>query len=651
MKNLSKNLFILLLMSFATTFSQKEFALLSPDKKLEAKISVGEKVQYSVFKNGKALISPSTLSLNVNDNIVLGVNSTVKNTKTNSVNQILLREVRQKSKEVRENYNELKICFKENFALSFRAYNEGVAYRFETSLEGDLKVNSEDYSVNFSGGYLCYFPEEQSFMSHNERVFNPVMLKDIKEKQFASTPTIIDTKEGMLIGITESDLEDYPGLWLKGTNQNSLKGIYPAFVLETKTRGDRNVEPTKRADYLALTKGTRTFPWRIFAVTNNDGEMITNDLVYLLSKPNQLKDVSWIKPGKVAWDWWNFNNIYGVDFRAGVNTETYKYYIDFASKYGLEYIILDEGWYKLGDLLTLEPEMNVKEIIDYGKEKNVGVILWVVWKTLDEQLQPALDLFEKWGAVGIKVDFMQRDDQEIVNYYWKIAREAANRKLLVNFHGAFKPSGLFRAYPNVITNEGVKGLENNKWESAVTPEHCVTLPFTRMFAGPMDFTPGAMINVTKASFKPMFTQPTSMGTRCQQLAMYVVYESPLQMLSDNPTNYYKEPVCMEFLSRVPSIWDKTIVLEAKIADYILLARQSGKDWYVGGMTDDTARDFTIDFSFLDEGNYTADIWQDGINADRNGNDFKKISIDVSKTTKLKIHLAPGGGWAARIYSK
>lgn len=651
MKKLSKLLLIILMMTYATISAQKEFSLLSPDKKLEVKVSVGEKIEFSVLKNGKALISPSPLAMNVNDNVILGSKANVKNTKTNSVNQILQREVRQKSKEVRENYNELKINFKENFALSFRAFNEGVAYRFETSLDGNLKVNSETYSVNFAGDYLSYFPEEESFMSHNERVFNPVMLKDIKEKQFACTPSIIDTKEGTLIGITESDLEDYPGLWLKGTAQNSLTGIFPAYVLETKMRRDRDVEPTKRADYLALTKGTRTFPWRIFAVTNSDGEIITNEMVYLLSKPNQLKDISWIKPGKVAWDWWNYNNIYGVDFRAGVNTETYKYYIDFASKYGIEYIILDEGWYKLGDLLSVTPDMNVQEIINYGKQKNVGVILWVVWKTLDDQLQPALDQFEKWGAVGIKVDFMQRDDQEIVNYYWKIAREAAKRKLLVDFHGAFKPSGLFRAYPNVITNEGVKGLENDKWESAVTPEHCVTLPFTRMFAGPMDFTPGAMVNIAKQFFKPNHSQPMSMGTRCQQLAMYVVYESPLQMLADNPTNYYREPVCMEFLSKVPAVWDKTIVLDAKIADYVLIARQSGSDWYVGAMTDDKARDFTVDFSFLNDGAYTADVWQDGINADRNGNDFKKISVDVTKETKLKIHLVSGGGWAARVHKK
>ncbi len=632
-------------------FAQKNYSLFSPDKKLEIKVAVAQNIEFSLFKNGKALITPSQLWMKVNDNVLLGLNANVKKSQTNSVDQLVNRVVRQKSKDVRENYNELKIYFSQNFGLTFRAYNEGAAYRFETTLDGDLKVNMENYSVSFAGDYSVYFPEETSFMSHNERVYKYLPLKDIEEKQFASTPAVVDTKEGTLIGITESDLEDYAGLWLKGTKQNKLNGIFPEYVLEEQAKNDRSIVPTKRADYLAITKGTRTFPWRIFAVTEHDGDLITNELVFLLSKPNQIKDASWIKPGKVAWDWWNYNNIYNVDFRAGVNNNTYKYFIDFASKYGIEYIILDEGWYKLGNLMAVVPEINVQELVDYGKKKNVGIILWVVWKTLDDQLEAALNQFEKWGVQGIKVDFMQRDDQAIVNYYWKIAREAAKRKMLVNFHGAFKPSGLFRAYPNVITNEGVKGLENDKWSLEVTPEHCVTLPFTRMFAGPMDFTPGAMINVTKESFKPMFNQPVSMGTRCQQLAMYVVYESPLQMLSDNPTNYYREPECMEFLSKVPSVWDKTIVLDSKIADYVLIARQSGNDWYVGAMTDDTPRNLTVDFSFLGEGNYQADIWQDGINADRNGNDYKKISVNVNKETKLNISIATGGGWASRVYKK
>ena len=639
---------MILVMSGGANAVPKTYSLLSPDKKLEVKITISEIITFSVIKNGVEIIAPSSISMTIDEKIVLGKNSTIIKSKNNSVNKIIPRVVKQKSKEVVENYNEIRVSFKEKFALTFRVFNEGVAYRFETDFPKDIKITNEECSFNFAGDYSIYFPEENSFMSHNENLYPCLSLKEISDSRFCSTPTVVDTKLGTLIGITESDLYDYPGLWLKGTSANSLKGLFPKYVLEEKAKNDRNIEPISRADYLTKTKGARTFPWRIFGITNNDGDLITNELVFLLSQENKLDDVSWIKPGKVAWDWWNANNIYGVDFRAGVNTETYKYYIDFASKYGIEYIILDEGWYKLGDLLSPSPEMDIPELMRYAKEKNVGIILWVIWKTLEDQLIPALDQFEKWGAVGIKVDFMQRDDQEIVNYYWKVAEEAAKRKLLVDYHGAHKPAGLFRPYPNVITNEGVKGLENNKWSSDVTPEHCVTIPFTRMFAGPIDFTPGAMINVQVNSYKDMFYQPVSMGTRAQQLAMYVVYESPLQMLCDLPTNYYKEPECMRFLSKVPSVWDETKVLDAKIADYILVARKNGADWYVGAMTDNTPRTLVVDFSFLGEGEYKAEIWQDGINADRNGNDYKKIELAVTKQTKHEIKLAPGGGWAAII---
>jgi alpha-glucosidase len=366
--------------------------------------------------------------------------------------------------------------------------------------------------------------------------------------------------------------------------------------------------------------------------------------------PKQAKgDFSWVKPGKVAWDWWNALNLYGVNFTSGVNTETYKYYIDFASKYNLDYIILDEGWYELGDLMKVVPDIDMEEIVRYGKEKNVGIILWVVWKTLDDQFDEAFNQFGKWGIKGIKVDFMQRDDQWMVDYYWRVAKEAANRHMLVDFHGSYKPSGLRRAYPNVITREGVKGLENNKWGEEVTPGHDVTLPFTRMLAGPMDFTPGAMINATKNNFRAVWNRPMSQGTRCHQLAMYVVYESPLQMLADSPSHYYDEPEAMEFLSKVPTVWDETKVLDAKVGEYVLLARQNGNEWYLGAMTDWASREMEIDLSFLGDGEYTIDIWQDGINADRNANDFKKITRKVTKSDKLKIHLVSGGGWTAVVY--
>lgn len=562
--------------------------MLSPDKTIEVKLTTYGEVRYSVIKNRKELIFPSPISMIISDKTVLGINPKVKNTKTNSVNRTVDRVIWQKSKDVKENYNELKLNFEGNYTLAFRAFNEGVAYRFETTMNSDIKINSEKFQVNFGGAYSIYFPEEGSFMSHNEQNYKYLAMDSIDNKRFCNLPTVVDTKEGTLIGITESDLEDYAGLWLKGTSANSLEGIFPNYVIEENAKNDRDIEPTKRADYIAMTKGTRTFPWRILAITENDGDLIPNELVFLLSKPCQIENVSWIKPGKVAWDWWNFLNIYNVDSRAGVNNDTYKYYIDFASKYGIDYVILDEGWYKLGDVLSQVPEINVPELVESGKEKNVGIILWTIWKSLDDKLEEALKLYGKWGVKGLKIDFMQRNDQAVVNFYWKVARKAAEYKMLVDYHGAYKPSGLNRAYPNVLISEGVKGMEHCKWSSDITPEHCVTLSFIRMFTGPMDFTPGAMNNVQVSSFKPMFQQPVSMGTRCQQLAMYVVYESPLQMLCDNPTNYYREPKCMEFLSKVPSVWEETKVLNAKIADYILLARKSGENWYVGAMTDETS---------------------------------------------------------------
>jgi alpha-glucosidase len=292
--------------------------------------------------------------------------------------------------------------------------------------------------------------------------------------------------------------------------------------------------------------------------------------------------------------------------------------------------------------------MNIEELFAYAKEKNVGIILWMLWNALDKDFDRALDQFEKWGAKGIKVDFMQRDDQKMVNFYEKVAKAAAEHRLLVDFHGSYKPTGLRRAYPNVLTREGVRGLENNKWSKDVTPKHDVTLPFIRMFAGPMDYTPGAMINATANDFRDIFNRPMSQGTRCHQLAMYVVFESPLQMLADSPSHYLKEPECMEFLSAVPTVWDETRELNAKIGEYVAVARKRGEAWYIGAMTNWTPRDLEFDLNFLGTGNYKMMSWADGINADRYASDYKKQTRTVTGTEKLKVHLAPGGGWAAML---
>src|SRR5215217_6140483 len=371
-------------------------------------------------------------------------------------------------------------------------------------------------------------------------------------------------------------------------------------------------------------------------------------MVYLLAKPSQVQDTSWIKPGKVAWDWYNGNNIYNVDFKSGINTQTYKYYIDFASRYGIEYVILDEGWYKLGNLLEVVPEIDIEELVAYGKKKNVGLILWMVWKTLDDQFEAAFNQAEKWGVKGLKIDFMQRDDQLLMNFYHKVCREAARRRLLVDFHGAIRPATMSRTWPNLVNVEGVRGLEQTKWSKFANPEHNVTLPFTRMFLGPMDYTPGAMLNAQQKSWAKVFDRPMALGTRCHQLAMYVVFESPLQMLADNPSNYLREPESMEFLSAVPTVWDETRALDGRIGDYVLVARRSGRDWYVGAMTDWTARELEVDFSFLPEGSFRMDSYQDGVNANRFAGDYKKVSGRADRTTRLKIRLAEGGGWAARL---
>lgn len=382
-------------------------------------------------------------------------------------------------------------------------------------------------------------------------------------------------------------------------------------------------------------------------ISTEDARLVENQMVYLLSRENQLAETSWIKPGLVAWDWWNENNIYGVDFKAGLDTKTYKYYIDFAAKNNIPYIILDEGWTKsTTNIKEANPTLDILELMAYGKSKNVGIILWCLWNPLDADMDAILDIYAKWGAKGIKVDFMARSEQYMVNFYERTAKACADRKLMVDFHGAFKPSGMARAYPNIINHEGVKGMENCKWSKDITPEHDVTLCFTRMLAGPLDFTPGAMVNKNEKDFAISFSNPMSQGTRCHQIAMYVCYDSPLQMLADSPSNYYKEQESTSFISKMPTVWDDTKVLDAKVGDYILVARQKGNNWYLGAMTDWDARSLNVDCSFLGEGTYEIEIMQDGINADKSCNDYKRIVKQVTKADKLKIDLAKGGGWAA-----
>jgi alpha-glucosidase len=628
--------------------AQSSYDLQSPDGRIEVRIRTANRVRYDVLLKGGVLVEDATLSLDV-DHKKLGLEPKVTAAKESSHDRVIEPQVHQKFEKIRESYNELRLEMDGNYALVFRAYNEGAAYRFEISLpEPQVKIYGEEVKFNFPRDAIAFYPQEDSMFSHNERKYVPQHLSEIAPAFLGTMPVVVDAGGGAKVAIAESDVEDYPGMWLRGTGGPALSGSFPPYPLKEKLQGDRDFRVVEAADYIATTIGKRTFPWRLMGIVERDGDLLTNQLVWLLAKPSQLQDTSWIKPGKVAWDWWNDTNIYGVDFKSGVNTETYKYYIDFAAKYGLPYIILDEGWYKLGNVLEIVPEINMEELTAYAKEKNVGIILWVVWKSLDDQLISALDQYAKWGIKGIKVDFMQRDDQRLINFYHQVSRETAKRKMLVDFHGGQKQVTMTRTWPNMISGEGVRGMEWSKWSADSEPKHNVTLPFTRMFLGPMDYTPGAMRNATKATFAPIFQQPMALGTRCQQLAMYVVFESPLQMLSDSPSNYLHEPEAMEFLAAVPTTWDETKVLDARIAEYVLLARRNGKDWYLGAMTDWTGRELEVDFSFLPEGNFWLDAYEDGVNADRYASDYKRVKIQVNKTTKRKIKLAPGGGWAARM---
>jgi len=634
--------------------AQSDYSLRSPDQRIEVKIHTADRLTYDVLLKGVTLLQNSTLSMKIRG-ITIGVQPKVKAARQSTVDQEIVSAVPQKSVRIREHYNELRLEMEADYAVVFRVFNEGVSYRFAPEFPvKPVRVEAEEARLNFAGDYNVYYPKEEGFFSHNEREFLNLPLKNIAPTSLASLPAVVVTNNGTKIAIAESDVDDYPGLWLRGTNDNALEATFPPYPLKEQLRqkSDRDFQVTESADYIAVTTGTRTFPWRILAIAENDADLITNQMVYLLAQPSQIRDTSWIKPGKVAWDWYNANNIYGVDFKSGINTQTYKYFIDFASRYGIEYVILDEGWYKLGNLLAVVPEIDIEELVAYGKKKNVGVILWVVWKTLDDQFEPFFNQAEKWGVKGLKVDFMQRDDQTVMNFYNKVCREAARRRMVVDFHGAIRPATMTRTWPNLLNVEGVRGLEQNKWSKYANPEHNVTLPFTRMLLGPMDYTPGAMVNSGRErNFAAVFERPMSLGTRVHQLAMYVVYEAPLQMLADSPSHYLREPEVMKFLQTVTTVWDETKVLAARMGDYVCIARRHGRDWYIGAMTDWTGRTLDIDFSFLPPGQFQMAAYEDGPNAERMGNDYKTTTQDITRTTKLQITLASGGGWAAHIVPK
>ncbi|UCC71635.1 MAG: glycoside hydrolase family 97 protein [Gemmatimonadota bacterium] len=626
----------------------QRYEVSSPSGDLAMTISVDDELTYSIAWRGRILLSASPISLTLGDGTVVGPGAEVVDARRRQVDEVIEPVVPEKFARIRDRYRELSLDFAGGWGLDIRAYDDGLAYRFRTSRTGPVTVAAEEFTAVLTGDPIVWFPTEEDFLTHSERVYEQLRLAEIPPDKMAHLPVLVAVPDGPKVAITEADLRDYPGLYVTGTAGDALGGILPAYPLEEEQERDRTVRVTKRAEYIARMEGARTFPWRVFVVAERDGDLIESTMVYRLAPLLRIDDPSWIRPGKVAWDWWNALNIYGVDFRAGLNTETYLFFIEFAADHGIEYVILDEGWSNPADLWELNPDIDLDALFAHARERGVGLILWVVWKTLDDRFAEAMDRFAEWGVAGIKVDFMQRDDQPMVNYYWKVAEAAAQRHLLVDFHGAYKPTGLRRAYPNVLTREGVRGLEWSKWSLHPTPEHNVTLPFTRMLAGPLDYTPGAMINAQESQFHPVFDRPMSFGTRAHQLAMYVVYESPLQMLADSPSNYLRESECLAFLSNVPTVWDETRVISAQVGDWVAVARRRGEKWYLGVMTDWTPRELELDLSFLGEGEWTVVAFADGVNADRAASDYRRVERALRAGDRLGVRLAPGGGWAGHF---
>jgi alpha-glucosidase len=658
MKNKLIGITAMLLLSFTTISAQKNksFEIKSFDSKITLDVEAGEKLQWSVKYNGQQIIAPSSISLQLENGEVLGDNVKVLSSKIDKTDNVI-SAINYKKSNIPDQCNQLTINNKGDYGVIFRVYNDGVAYRFFTKRKGELIVKNEEANFNFTADdktfvpYMWDYRDGKIFNSSFEALYKEINISKFASDSLAFLPVLVDVGDNKKVVILEADLEDYPGMYLNiNQTHKGFMGVYAPYPLESKLGGYNGINyiPIKRADYIAKTVGTRNFPWRAIVISQEDKELLNNDMVQKLASPPRIGDITWIKPGQVSWDWWNDMNISHVDFKAGMNTQTYKYYIDFAAVNKIPYIIIDAGWSKALDLTKTSPEINLQEILDYGKQKNVGVILWATWYAVTQQMDNVFPLYSKMGVKGFKIDFVDRDDQIAVASLYTIAKKAAESHLLVDYHGVFKPTGLQKTFPNVIGFEGVKGLENYKWAIEDQPRYVVSIPFIRMMAGPMDYTPGAMRNSNKASFRPINSNPMSQGTRCQQLAMYVVFEAPLQMLSDNPTIYIKEQECTDFITKVPTTFDETVALDGKVGEYAALSRRKGDTWYVGAMTNWNSRDLTLDFSFLGKGDYQAVVFKDGINADRDATDYKKEVIKISQSSKLNVHLAPGGGWAARI---
>lgn len=640
--------------SFAT--KEKKYVLSSPDGTLKVEISTGNELAYQVMHGNDTILSHSNIGLVLENGTIVGKTPRITGERRRKIKDNIESPF-YRFKEFVATGNELDLKLKGGFGIIFRAYNEGVAYRFYTTQSSDIIIKEEQAEFNFKEDYTAYLPyttnDKKPMAMAYQNVYDITPLSKAQPK-LAFLPVTVDCGSVKLT-LLESDLEAYPGMFVQSQQgKYGLKGVFAPYPAKTDFYPWRKQEyVTETTDFISRSRGSRSYPWRVLAITEKDTDMPVNNLVYALASPNRIGDTSWIKTGKVAWDWWNDWNLKGVPFKAGINMDTYKYYIDFASRNGLEFIVLDEGWYapKSGDMLTVIPELDLPELIAYGKSKGVEIVLWTVFNVLDSQLEAACKKYADMGIKGFKVDFLDRDDQTAVEMVYRIAEMTARYKLTLDLHGIYKPTGINRTYPHIINFESVFGMEEVKWTDIKNnmPLYDVTFPYIRMMAGPVDYTPGAMRNATKADWRAMYYTPASMGTRCHQLAAYIVHDSPFTMLCDAPTNYLNEQECVDFIASLPVEVDSTFIASGELGKYIVTVRKKDVNWYIGGMTNWDERDVQLDFSFLPEGmSYTAVLFKDGVNANKQAEDYRKETIRIDKDSRLTLHLASGGGFAMKL---
>ena len=640
--------------SFAA--KEKKYVLSSPDGTLKVEISAGNELAYQVMHGNDTILSHSNIGLVLENGTIVGKTPRITGERRRKIKDNIESPF-YRFKEFVATGNELDLKLKGGFGIIFRAYNEGVAYRFYTTQSSDIIIKEEQAEFNFKEDYTAYLPyttnDKKPMVMAYQNVYDITPLSKAQPK-LAFLPVTVDCGSVKLT-LLESDLEAYPGMFVQSQQgKYGLKGVFAPYPAKTDFYPWRKQEyVTETTDFISRSRGSRSYPWRVLAITEKDTDMPVNNLVYALASPNRIGDTSWIKTGKVAWDWWNDWNLKGVPFKAGINMDTYKYYIDFASRNGLEFIVLDEGWYapKSGDMLTVIPELDLPELIAYGKSKGVEIVLWTVFNVLDSQLEAACKKYADMGIKGFKVDFLDRDDQTAVEMVYRIAEMTARYKLILDLHGIYKPTGINRTYPHIINFESVFGMEEVKWTDIKNnmPLYDVTFPYIRMMAGPVDYTPGAMRNATKADWRAMYYTPASMGTRCHQLAAYIVHDSPFTMLCDAPTNYLNEQECVDFIASLPVEVDSTFIASGELGKYIVTVRKKDVNWYIGGMTNWDERDVQLDFSFLPEGvSYTAVLFKDGVNANKQAEDYRKETIRIDKDSRLTLHLASGGGFAMKL---